>query len=75
MLIQTLQKIQRELGENDAEFSRRLGITQGYWGHIQVGRRLPARKFFECVLREFPDLGEDCVRYLRSEKTLTIARR
>lgn len=31
---------QKRLGENDTEFSRRLGIERSYWTHIRLGRSI-----------------------------------
>lgn len=55
--IEALRAKQRELGEGDECFARRLGISRGQWVHLRHGNRQPTPGFVrEHVRPLWPEL-------------------
>ncbi len=67
-LIRSIIRVQSEKGLNDIRLAGRLGIDAGAWSKIKNGKAAPGAKFLGALIREFPELTLDIMRYLSSRE-------
>ncbi len=56
-LVRAIIQRQKELGETDLDFSRRLGVSRQTWQLTRTGGMLPGRRTLEGIAQAFPDLN------------------
>jgi hypothetical protein len=54
LVVDALKLKQGEL--NDSQFAKRLGISNVMWIYLKNNQRLPGKKIYSAVMREYPDL-------------------
>jgi|GEM_PF-4859739 len=63
-LLERLVEEQRTKGLSDRAFARRLGVSQTLWTHTRSGKVQMGMKILAAVVREFPLLGNEVIKYL-----------
>jgi transcriptional regulator with XRE-family HTH domain len=63
-LLGKLIEEQRRSGLSDRAFARRLGVSQALWSTTRSGKAVIGSKILAACAREFPQMGEDILRYL-----------
>jgi predicted transcriptional regulator len=61
-LVEWLEQQQRDLGERDVEFARRLGVTQATWCRLRKRNRQPGLEVVLAAFRAFPSRTDDVLR-------------
>lgn len=62
-----LIQMQREAGESDGTFARRLGIPRTTWVVTRLGQKPIGRRVAQAVARTFPELRDEAVAILLGE--------
>jgi len=64
-LVDRLVQMQKVMAWSNTDMAKRLDITYAYWTMLQNGTRRPGRKFLVGVIKAFPQLEEEALRFLR----------
>lgn len=72
-LIERLQSIQDNLGLNDSQLARKLGIERSYWSQMKNGHRELGRRALRRILRQWPELREDVLAYIEADDIETVS--
>ena len=67
MLLEKLIERQKQLGLNDAQFAKKLGVPRSTWRNTRIGERALGRKVALATMRTFSDLTADIVSFLVSD--------
>ncbi len=70
MLMQRLIEKQVTLGENDALFSRRLGVSRQLWNFTRNGRQPVGWSILRGTLRGFPELTDEVLTFMASNANI-----
>ena len=64
-LLYAIQEYKRLRLMSDAAFCRRLGIDEGLWSRIKLGKRQPSYTLVKAIAQAAPELGIAVLDYLR----------
>ena len=67
-MIDRLTTIQRDLGETDDQFSKRLGIKRAIYQMIRTKKVKPGYKTLPAILKAFPGL----VKYIQNDSGMSV---
>lgn len=70
MLREKLVARQQELGLNDTEFARLLGVPRSTWSLTRSGVKRVGPRIARAVLRAFPDLAPEAISFLLTDATM-----
>lgn len=66
-LLDKLLEKQSSLGLSNDALARLIGVTPGMWSMVKHGQRRPGIRFIDGVIKAFPELQNECFKYLGLE--------
>jgi hypothetical protein len=67
MLVEALERKQKELGLTQVGMAQRLGVSEAMWSLVRRGLRNPGRGFIQAVLQQCPELSSEALIFLRGD--------
>ncbi len=70
-LLKSIERVQEQYHLNDSQLANRLEVDAGHISAIKHEVTPPGAKVLGALMREFPELTADVVRYMAAEKSTT----